>query len=106
RGFPLNASVGTLDAAQPVAPDAAAPLAIEIKRVRKAYKIYDKPFSFLHEVLTGRPRHREKPVLHDISLDIRRGEVVGIIGRNGAGKSTLLKLIARTLSPTDGTIAV
>jgi ABC-type polysaccharide/polyol phosphate transport system ATPase subunit len=84
----------------------AAALAIRLEHVRKAYKIYDKSFSFLREVLTGRPCHREKPVLENISLDIRRGEVVGIIGRNGAGKSTLLKLIAGTLAPTDGKITV
>ena len=84
----------------------APPLAIRLEHIRKAYKVYDKSFSFLREVLTGRPCHREKPVLEDISLDIRRGEVVGIIGRNGAGKSTLLKLIAGTLAPTDGTIIV
>jgi ABC-type polysaccharide/polyol phosphate transport system ATPase subunit len=90
-------------------PRVAAPataLAIRLEHVRKAYKIYDKSFSFLREVLTGRPCHREKPVLENISLDIRRGEVVGIIGRNGAGKSTLLKLIAGTLAPTDGKITV
>jgi ABC-type polysaccharide/polyol phosphate transport system ATPase subunit len=81
-------------------------LAIRLEHVRKAYKVYDKSFSFLREVLTGRPCHREKPVLEDISLDIGRGEVVGIIGRNGAGKSTLLKLIAGTLAPTDGNITV
>ena len=91
-------------------PERAAPVplapAIRLQHVRKAYKTYDKPFSFLKEVLTGRPCHREKPVLHDISLDIRRGEVVGIIGRNGAGKSTLLKIIAGTLAPTAGKVTV
>jgi lipopolysaccharide transport system ATP-binding protein len=42
--------------------------------------------------------------LRDISLDIRQGEIVGIIGRNGAGKSTLLKLLSRVTSPTSGKI--
>jgi ABC-type polysaccharide/polyol phosphate transport system ATPase subunit len=82
------------------------PVAIELQGVRKAYKVYDRGFGFLREVLTGKPCHQEKPVLHDVSLEIRRGEVVGIIGRNGAGKSTLLKLIAGTLAPTAGKLAV
>ena len=46
------------------------------------------------------------PVLEDVTLDIRPGEIVALVGPNGAGKSTLAKLIARLYEPSSGTILV
>lgn len=42
--------------------------------------------------------------LNDITFDVKKGEIVGIIGHNGAGKSTLLKLLSRVTAPTNGRI--
>src|SRR5579883_1230515 len=44
--------------------------------------------------------------LKDVSLDVKQGEVLGIIGRNGAGKSTLLKILSRITDPTAGRIVI
>src|SRR5438093_4266228 len=44
--------------------------------------------------------------LRDINLEIRQGDVVGVIGRNGSGKSTLLKILSRITEPTEGRVSI
>lgn len=50
--------------------------------------------------------YRTRPVLEDIDLDIRKGEIIGILGPNGCGKTTLLKLLNRNLHPESGKVSM
>jgi lipopolysaccharide transport system ATP-binding protein len=98
--------------------------ALKVENVSKVYHLWDSPtarlrFGIWSQVPAWAPRklqvlaQRRKrelgqnfAALDGVSLEVRRGEVIGILGRNGSGKSTLLQIIAGTLSPTSGRVAV
>jgi|Laugrespbdmm15sn_2_1035079.scaffolds.fasta_scaffold15378_1 lipopolysaccharide transport system ATP-binding protein len=79
---------------------------IHLDGVSKDYKIYAHDFDRVREIISGKPRHQLQCALQDVSLDVREGEVVGVVGRNGAGKSTLLKVLANTLQPSTGVVDI
>ena len=83
-------------------------LAIHVDRVSKVYKLYRRNRDRLIESLGLTKKKLSTPhyALKDVSLDIYKGETVGIIGTNGSGKSTILKIITGVLHETSGTVQV
>jgi len=82
-------------------------IAIRLEQVRKEYRLYDRPSDRLKQAFFRKKQlFRAVSAVQSVSLTIRRGETVGLIGRNGSGKSTLLQMIAGTLTPTSGTVTI
>lgn len=83
-------------------------IAIKVSNLTKVYKLYDKPTLRLKEALsiTKKKYHKDFMALNGVSFEIKKGEMLGIIGKNGAGKSTILKIITGVLSPTSGSVEI
>ena len=82
-------------------------IAISVKHVDKVYKLYEKPSDRMKEALgLAKCKHTDHKALSDVSMEIRKGETVGIIGTNGSGKSTILKIITGVLNQTSGEVNV
>lgn len=77
---------------------------ISVQEISKNYHVYDSPRDRLMQMLSrGHKQYfREFNALSNVSLEVEKGETVGIIGRNGCGKSTLLQIICGTLNPSSG----
>lgn len=81
-------------------------IAIKVENVTKSFKLfYDKPSTLKERlVFWNKKKSEEHTVLKNISLNIKKGETVALIGVNGSGKSTLLKLMTKIIYPTKGKI--
>ncbi len=81
---------------------------IKVEHLNKMYKLYDHQRDRVRDALglTRKKLYHEHYALHDVSLSVKKGETVGIIGTNGSGKSTMLKIITGVLNPTSGNVEI
>ena len=80
---------------------------IEIKNLTKSYKMYTSKKARLAEVIFPKiKKHVEFKALDNLNLNVKKGEILGILGRNGAGKSTLLKIITGVATQTSGELKI
>ena len=85
----------------------AAPNSIEVEAVSKRFRLSTERHASLKERIVNAGRRRpaeELWALRDVSIEVKQGETVGLLGHNGSGKSTLLKCIGGILQPTQGVI--
>lgn len=84
-------------------------IVINVKDVEKSFKIYsDKGHTLKERLLFFKQRnsYTRHEVLKGVTLEIKKGEVVGLVGHNGCGKSTLLKLMTKIIYPDKGHIEI
>ena len=83
---------------------------IELKDISLTYTMIEGASHTLKDFLVSLSKKKLKKVtfhaLHDVNINIKKGEVVGIIGENGAGKSTLLKIVSGIYRPSTGSVKV
>ncbi len=85
---------------------------ISVKNVSMKFDLgIDKGNSFKNKFISifDKKRRRKKEyfwALKDVSFDVKKGEVIGLIGSNGAGKSTMLKVVSGVMKPTKGSVEV
>lgn len=83
-------------------------VAVDIRNVTMKFNMpkekVDSLKEFFVKKIKRQMRYEEFVALDDVSLQVNKGEVVGIVGLNGSGKSTLLKLVSGIMKPTSGTV--
>lgn len=102
--------IGTTEVDQAAAVQPDREKIIEVNDVTMRFRLANDKIRSIKEFIVKTIRHeieyKEFVALQNVSFDVNRGEVVGLIGRNGAGKSTILKIISGILKPTEGNVIV
>ncbi|MGL4740593.1 MAG: ATP-binding cassette domain-containing protein [Sarcina sp.] len=81
-------------------------LAVKATSIAKTYKIYSSPKDKILDLLLPKGIGKEFKALKDINFEVRKGEIIGLIGLNGAGKSTLSNIIGGISIPSSGEIQI
>ena len=80
---------------------------IVVENLVKEYKMFNsKKDRLLESMVPGYQKHDVFRAMNDVSFTVKKGEVLGVLGKNGAGKSTLLKMITGVVTPTSGKLEV
>lgn len=83
---------------------------ISVENVSMRYRLANDRINsikeFVIQSIKGKIQYKEFEALKNVSFDVEKGEVIGLIGRNGAGKSTLLKIISGIMKPTEGRVTI
>lgn len=108
--MPESVNTYSLQAAATPLEDDGRKTMIEVDHVSMVFNMASEQLNSLKEyaiaLFRNELRFKEFRALDDISLDVKEGDVFGILGTNGSGKSTLLKIIAGVLEPSEGTCTV
>lgn len=83
-------------------------LAIQVKNVYKSFDTMISPSSIYEKITHSKKSSKPEKlhVLNNISFDVKKGELIGVIGKNGIGKTTLLRIISNIYRPDSGTVTV
>ena len=108
--MPENINVTYLGDVSVVEEDDDRPTMVEVDHVSMVFNIANERLNSLKEYFIALIRHqlrfREFYALDDVSFEVKKGDVFGILGTNGSGKSTMLKIVAGVLDPTKGDVRI
>jgi len=83
--------------------------ALVLKGIKKEFDLNHKQHSTIYERITNAMKKKQSQkllVLDNVNLEIKQGEMIGVIGRNGSGKTTLLRIMSGVLEPDEGKVIV
>ena len=85
-------------------------ISVNVKHVSKKFRLYHEKRTSVYEAITGyfsRKKYYEiLQALNDITFDVKKGEMFGIIGKNGSGKTTLLRILSNIYRPDSGSVDI